>query len=133
MPKPAASFAEARLQPSLTAAFRAAGFAAPTPIQAQVWPIATQGLDIIGIAKTGSGKTLAFLVPAYRLMASRRRAGIQARRGGLAGCVRVHLRVEQRILLALRRFCTSMLLPLAPGIELPVEPGRASFAGLHSR
>ncbi|CAK4623202.1 hypothetical protein LEN26_009249 [Aphanomyces euteiches] len=39
------------------------GFAAPTPIQAQCWPILTSGRDIIGIAQTGSGKTLAFAIP----------------------------------------------------------------------
>lgn len=44
---------------------RAAGFAAPTPIQAQTWPIALQGKDIVAIAKTGSGKTLGYLIPAF--------------------------------------------------------------------
>lgn len=43
---------------------RKAGFAAPTPIQAQGWPMALQGRDMIGLAHTGSGKTLAFLLPA---------------------------------------------------------------------
>ena len=38
-------------------------FKEPTPVQAQAWPCALQGRDIISIAKTGSGKTLAFLVP----------------------------------------------------------------------
>jgi len=40
-----------------------AGFKAPTPIQAQCWPILGSGRDIIGIAETGSGKTLAFTIP----------------------------------------------------------------------
>ena len=35
-----------------------AGFKAPTPIQAQCWPVLASGRDIIGIAETGSGKTL---------------------------------------------------------------------------
>ncbi|KAG5416680.1 hypothetical protein IGI04_004247 [Brassica rapa subsp. trilocularis] len=43
----------------------AAGFSAPTPIQAQSWPIAMQGRDIVAIAKTGSGKTLGYLIPAF--------------------------------------------------------------------
>ena len=30
----------------------------PTPIQAQGWPIALSGYDVVGIAQTGSGKTL---------------------------------------------------------------------------
>ncbi len=41
-----------------------AGFIAPTPIQAQGWPMALQGRDLVGLAHTGSGKTLAFLLPA---------------------------------------------------------------------
>ena len=40
------------------------GFTAPTPIQAQCWPILSAGRDIVGIAETGSGKTLGFLLPA---------------------------------------------------------------------
>lgn len=42
-----------------------AGFSAPTPIQAQSWPIALQSRDIVAIAKTGSGKTLGYLMPAF--------------------------------------------------------------------
>ncbi|XP_005182853.1 ATP-dependent RNA helicase p62 [Musca domestica] len=36
----------------------------PTPIQAQSWPIAMSGKNLVGIAMTGSGKTLAFILPA---------------------------------------------------------------------
>lgn len=42
-----------------------AGFSSPTPIQAQTWPVALQGRDIVAIAKTGSGKTLGYLIPAF--------------------------------------------------------------------
>lgn len=42
-----------------------AGFSAPTPIQAQSWPIALHGRDIVAIAKTGSGKTLGYLIPGF--------------------------------------------------------------------
>lgn len=45
--------------------FYESGFKAPTPIQAQTWPIAIMERDVVSIAKTGSGKTLAFLLPAY--------------------------------------------------------------------
>jgi superfamily II DNA/RNA helicase len=38
---------------------RKQGFAEPTAIQAQGWPIALSGRDMVGIAQTGSGKTLA--------------------------------------------------------------------------
>ena len=30
----------------------------PTSIQAQGWPMALSGKDVVGIAQTGSGKTL---------------------------------------------------------------------------
>ena len=40
------------------------GFQEPTVIQAEAWPLALRGRDVIGIAKTGSGKTLAFTLPA---------------------------------------------------------------------
>ncbi|XP_062213130.1 DEAD-box ATP-dependent RNA helicase 40-like isoform X2 [Phragmites australis] len=42
-----------------------AGFASPTPIQAQSWPIAMQSQDVVAIAKTGSGKTLGYLLPGF--------------------------------------------------------------------
>ena len=43
--------------------FNHKGFSAPTAIQAQGWPIALSGKDMVGIAMTGSGKTLAYLLP----------------------------------------------------------------------
>ena len=40
-----------------------AGFTEPTAIQAQGWPMALLGRDLVGLAETGSGKTLAYLLP----------------------------------------------------------------------
>ena len=40
----------------------------PTPIQAQGWPIALSGRDMVGIAQTGSGKTLAVRFSAYLIV-----------------------------------------------------------------
>jgi len=37
---------------------RQQGWTTPTPIQAQGWPLALGGRDLVGIAQTGSGKTL---------------------------------------------------------------------------
>eukprot|EP00746_Dinoflagellata_sp_MGD_P149917 gnl/MRDRNA2_/MRDRNA2_81894_c0_seq1.p1 gnl/MRDRNA2_/MRDRNA2_81894_c0~~gnl/MRDRNA2_/MRDRNA2_81894_c0_seq1.p1 ORF type:complete len:807 (-),score=150.72 gnl/MRDRNA2_/MRDRNA2_81894_c0_seq1:239-2368(-) len=50
-------------------------YVAPTPIQAQAWPIVFKGQDIVAVAETGSGKTLAFLLPA--LVRIGERGGIQ--------------------------------------------------------
>eukprot|EP00930_Biecheleria_cincta_P073174 TRINITY_DN604_c1_g1_i2.p1 TRINITY_DN604_c1_g1~~TRINITY_DN604_c1_g1_i2.p1 ORF type:complete len:823 (-),score=133.07 TRINITY_DN604_c1_g1_i2:195-2642(-) len=71
VPPPWANFKDAGIPAELLRTFRAAGFSAPTPIQAQVWPVAHKRMDVIGIARTGSGKTLGFLYPAYQLMTSK--------------------------------------------------------------
>lgn len=47
------------------------GYSAPTPIQAQAWPIAVRGHDLVAVAKTGSGKTCGYLLPALALIAKR--------------------------------------------------------------
>ena len=56
-PKPIRSFLEAGFPEWILQSIAAQGFSAPTPIQAQGWPIALSGRDMIGIADTGSGKT----------------------------------------------------------------------------
>ncbi|CAM6100426.1 unnamed protein product [Calypogeia fissa] len=65
VPAPFMTFESANFAPDLLRELRTAGFTSPTPIQAQTWPIAMQGRDIVAIAKTGSGKTLGYLVPAF--------------------------------------------------------------------
>ncbi|TMW63076.1 hypothetical protein Poli38472_005694 [Pythium oligandrum] len=60
--RPVRTFAEIKFADKLMKVCE--GFAAPTPIQSQCWPILASGRDIIGIAETGSGKTLAFSIPA---------------------------------------------------------------------
>lgn len=45
--------------------FSKMGYTAPTFIQAQAWPIAMTGRDLVAIASTGSGKTCGFLIPAF--------------------------------------------------------------------
>lgn len=41
---------------------RKQGFVEPTAIQAQGWPIALSGNNLVGIASTGSGKTLSVII-----------------------------------------------------------------------
>ncbi|GAX78999.1 hypothetical protein CEUSTIGMA_g6439.t1 [Chlamydomonas eustigma] len=57
------TFEEAPFPAPLKSALLAAGFAAPSPIQAQSWPLALTGRDILATAKTGSGKTCGYLLP----------------------------------------------------------------------
>jgi len=64
IPKPIRTFGESSFPPYLVNELKKAGFAKPTSIQAQGWPMALSGRDVIGIADTGSGKTLSYLMPA---------------------------------------------------------------------
>jgi len=69
------TFAELGLSSKVLAALEAAGYASPTPIQAQAIPVATTGRDVLGIAQTGTGKTASFVLPMItRLEAGRARA-----------------------------------------------------------
>ena len=63
-PDPITRFDDAPFPRKLVAALLKQGYESPTPIQAQAWPIAVKGKDVIAIAKTGSGKTCGFLLPA---------------------------------------------------------------------
>jgi ATP-dependent RNA helicase DDX5/DBP2 len=63
-PKPVRNFMEASFPDYIMNSIMNAGFKEPSAIQAQGWPVALSGRDMIGIAETGSGKTLAFLLPA---------------------------------------------------------------------
>jgi len=63
VPKPVLTFEEASMPEYVLNEVLRCGFSSPTPIQAQGWPMALLGRDMIGISRTGSGKTLAFLLP----------------------------------------------------------------------
>jgi superfamily II DNA/RNA helicase len=69
------TFAELGLSSKVLAALEAAGYASPTPIQAQAIPVAATGRDVLGIAQTGTGKTASFVLPMItRLETGRARA-----------------------------------------------------------
>ncbi|KAF5739613.1 putative dead box ATP-dependent RNA helicase [Tripterygium wilfordii] len=65
VPAPFTSFEATGFPPEILREVQNAGFSAPTPIQAQSWPVALQSRDIVAIAKTGSGKTLGYLIPGF--------------------------------------------------------------------
>ncbi|XP_046403944.1 probable ATP-dependent RNA helicase DDX17 isoform X2 [Ischnura elegans] len=64
VPFPNQQFEEGNFPDYVMREIRKQGFAEPTAIQAQGWPIALNGRDMVGIAQTGSGKTLAYILPA---------------------------------------------------------------------
>ncbi|KAG5624408.1 hypothetical protein H5410_009626, partial [Solanum commersonii] len=72
VPPPFTSFEATGFPSEILREIHQAGFPAPSPIQAQSWPIALQGRDIVAVAKTGSGKTLGFLLPGFFLLKQRR-------------------------------------------------------------
>lgn len=63
-PKPCTTFEEASFPDYVLDSVQRQGYSSPTPIQAQSWPVALSGRDVIGIAETGSGKTCAYILPA---------------------------------------------------------------------
>ncbi|KAK9819794.1 hypothetical protein WJX72_002458 [[Myrmecia] bisecta] len=63
VPDPIQSFEAVGFTSDIMDEIRRAGYALPTPIQAQSWPVAMEGRDLVSIAKTGSGKTCGFLLP----------------------------------------------------------------------
>lgn len=64
VPNPNQAFEEGNFPEFVVQEIMKQGFSEPTPIQAQGWPIALSGRDMVGIAQTGSGKTLAYMLPA---------------------------------------------------------------------
>jgi ATP-dependent RNA helicase DDX5/DBP2 len=64
VPKPCTTFEEGSFPEYVQQQVLSLGFIKPTAIQAQGWPCALSGRDLVGLAETGSGKTLAFLLPA---------------------------------------------------------------------
>lgn len=62
---PYIEFSDSPFSPRILQSFKSAGFTQPSSIQAQAWPLAIEGKDLISIAKTGSGKTCGFLLPVF--------------------------------------------------------------------
>lgn len=64
VPKPTQTFEEASFPDYVLECVARQKYVSPTPIQAQSWPIALSGRDVIGVAQTGSGKTCSYILPA---------------------------------------------------------------------
>nr|QOS47386.1 DEAD-box DDX5D [Locusta migratoria] len=64
VPHPSQFFEEGNFPEYIMQEIMKQGWSEPTAIQAQGWPIALSGRDLVGIAQTGSGKTLAYVLPA---------------------------------------------------------------------
>jgi ATP-dependent RNA helicase DDX5/DBP2 len=64
IPLPVNDFSSLGFPTEVVKYFESKGYTRPTPIQAQGWPMALQGKDVVGIADTGSGKTISFVLPA---------------------------------------------------------------------
>ncbi|KAL1610272.1 ATP-dependent RNA helicase dbp2 [Paraconiothyrium brasiliense] len=64
VPRPVTTFDEAGFPSYVMSEVKAQGFAKPTAIQSQGWPMALSGRDVVGVAETGSGKTLTYCLPA---------------------------------------------------------------------
>ncbi|KAK5866447.1 hypothetical protein PBY51_020638 [Eleginops maclovinus] len=63
-PKAIPAFHQAQFPQYVIDVLMQQNFKEPTAIQAQGFPVALSGRDMVGIAQTGSGKTLAYLLPA---------------------------------------------------------------------
>ena len=77
-------FSELGLAAPLLRALEEAGYATPTPIQAQAIPAVLAGRDLLGIAQTGTGKTAAFALPILHRLAQK---GGRPPRGGCRALV----------------------------------------------
>ncbi|CAK9811810.1 Probable ATP-dependent RNA helicase DDX5 [Anthophora quadrimaculata] len=64
IPNPIQYFEEGNFPQYVLDEIRKQGYSQPTAIQAQGWPIALSGKDLVAIAQTGSGKTLGYVLPA---------------------------------------------------------------------
>src|SRR5574344_17999 len=66
------TFKELNISSPILRALEDKQYAIPTPIQEQAIPIATKGVDVLGLAQTGTGKTAAFAIPIIDQLKDRR-------------------------------------------------------------
>lgn len=66
------TFQDLGLNDNLLKALNEAGYASPTPIQAQAIPAILMAKDVIGLAQTGTGKTAGFTLPMIEILSEGR-------------------------------------------------------------
>ncbi|XP_015111293.1 ATP-dependent RNA helicase dbp2 [Diachasma alloeum] len=75
VPNPIQHFEEGNFPPYVMQGIKRQGYLHPTAIQAQGWPVALSGKDLVAIAQTGSGKTLGYILPAIVHLINQPRPG----------------------------------------------------------
>jgi len=105
-PKPILEFTEAGWDQNVMRVIKKNGFMKPTPIQAQGWPIALSGGDMVGIAQTGSGKTLGFALPGLHHIKAQ--ASLQRGDGPIALCMCPTRELAQQVMTVCEEFANSM-------------------------
>jgi len=71
-------FQDFNFNPRVADGVAAAGYSAPTPIQAQAIPSVMAGRDVMGLAQTGTGKTAAFALPILHRLMDGKRGSVRA-------------------------------------------------------
>ncbi|MEW6543432.1 MAG: DEAD/DEAH box helicase [Nitrospirota bacterium] len=84
---PPITFHSLGLSEATLRAIAEAGFAEPTPIQAQAIPAGLQGRDVLGCAQTGTGKTAAFVIPMIERLAGKPGEPLHAHGHGPRGLI----------------------------------------------
>ncbi|KAG2428057.1 hypothetical protein HXX76_012040 [Chlamydomonas incerta] len=112
--EPYQSFEDAGFPAGIMDVVRSSRYGAPSAIQAQAWPIALAGRDVVAIATTGSGKTLGYLLPAL--------VQIQARGGdpalGPSALVLAPTReLAKQIQAEAHRFARAVVMPDSAGAQ----------------
>ncbi len=74
------SFESLGLSAALLRAISEQGYTSPTPVQAQVIPVALEGRDLLAGAQTGTGKTAGFALPLLQRLAAMPREQDKPRR-----------------------------------------------------
>ncbi|KAL7054288.1 hypothetical protein AAHC03_026201 [Spirometra sp. Aus1] len=105
VPRPIFKFSEAGFPKSVMDVIRDNKWKNPTAIQAQGWPIALSGKNVVGIAQTGSGKTAAFLLPA--IVHIKAQPSMKRLDGPIALILVTTRELAQQVEKVAREFCSS--------------------------